>query len=139
MSVHKLWHMNYILAKHDDDTEFTEAEYDHFWDKLVDLVESLGMGFYGGHHSMPADREDCKCGYEDCLHCECDTCGDLECPHCKCMREQTSIWRSDMNKAIGTVAIWLGPALACWATENPWVALAFVASLFATLATSSAG
>lgn len=39
-----------------------------------------------------------------------------------------------MDKGVATVAIWLGPALACWATGSPVIAIAFVASFFGTLA-----
>jgi len=38
-----------------------------------------------------------------------------------------------MEKAVAVAAIWLGPALACWATGEPAVALAFLASTLATL------
>ncbi len=38
-----------------------------------------------------------------------------------------------MQKSIVIVAMWLGPAFACWATEEPFVALAFIASAVATL------
>jgi len=37
-----------------------------------------------------------------------------------------------MGKGIATVGVWLGPALACWLTDDPRVALAFVMSFFAT-------
>lgn len=39
-----------------------------------------------------------------------------------------------MDKSIATSAIWLGPALACWATGEPLVALAFIASVIGTIA-----
>jgi hypothetical protein len=38
-----------------------------------------------------------------------------------------------MGKGIGTAAVWLGPALAVWVTGEPWVAFAFICSVFATL------
>ena len=38
-----------------------------------------------------------------------------------------------MEKAVAVAAVWLGPALACWATGEPAVALAFVGSVFGTL------
>lgn len=37
-----------------------------------------------------------------------------------------------MGKGIATVGIWLGPALACWATGEPAVAVTFLFSFFAT-------
>ncbi|KKL11328.1 hypothetical protein LCGC14_2546920 [marine sediment metagenome] len=40
---------------------------------------------------------------------------------------------ANIGKGIGTIGIWLGPALACWATEEPFVALAFFASFAATV------
>ncbi len=39
-----------------------------------------------------------------------------------------------MDKSVSTAAAWLGPALACWATGEPTVAIAFVASLVGTIA-----
>jgi hypothetical protein len=39
-----------------------------------------------------------------------------------------------MGKGIGTVGVWLGPALACWVTGEPLVAYAFVASVMGTIA-----
>lgn len=38
-----------------------------------------------------------------------------------------------MGKGIAVAAIWLGPALACWATGDPKVAVAFFLSCFATI------
>ncbi len=39
-----------------------------------------------------------------------------------------------MERGISVAAIWLGPALACWATGEPLVASAFVCSIIGTLA-----
>ena len=39
---------------------------------------------------------------------------------------------ANMGKGIATIGIWLGPTLACWATGEPFVALAFIMSFFAT-------
>jgi len=38
-----------------------------------------------------------------------------------------------MGNGIAIAAVWLGPALACWATGEPHVAFAFGASIFGTL------
>ena len=38
-----------------------------------------------------------------------------------------------MGRGIGTVAAWLGPALAIWITGESLIALAFVGSVFATI------
>jgi hypothetical protein len=38
----------------------------------------------------------------------------------------------NIGKGIGTVGVWLGPALACWATGESMVALSFAFSFFAT-------
>jgi hypothetical protein len=38
-----------------------------------------------------------------------------------------------MDRGIATAAMWLGPALACWATHEPWIAVSFIASLFGTI------
>jgi len=40
---------------------------------------------------------------------------------------------ANMGKGIATIGIWLGPTLACWATGEPFVALAFAASFVATV------
>lgn len=37
------------------------------------------------------------------------------------------------GKGIATVAVWMGPALACWVTGEPTVAWAFFLSFFGTL------
>ncbi len=38
-----------------------------------------------------------------------------------------------MEKSIIIIAMWLGPAFACWATEVPEVAFAFGCSVLGTL------
>ncbi len=37
-----------------------------------------------------------------------------------------------MDKGLSVAAIWLAPALACWATGSAYVAIAFIASLLTT-------
>ena len=39
----------------------------------------------------------------------------------------------EMGKGIATAVVWLGPALACWATGESLVAWAFLFSFFATI------
>jgi len=39
----------------------------------------------------------------------------------------------EMGKGIGTVGVWIGPAIACWATGEPFVAWAFMFSFMATI------
>ena len=38
-----------------------------------------------------------------------------------------------MDRSLATMAVWLGPALACWATGEAFVAVAFIGSLLGTL------
>jgi hypothetical protein len=37
-----------------------------------------------------------------------------------------------IDKAVILVAVWAGPAFVWWTTGNPWVAVAFVSSFYAT-------